>query len=118
MFSTSITATSNYSFAKSLQEQRERRLKEDERETEHAELPKWPNNEDTESETGPGEQLKRWNRQACLQRRRDRLAAESTEQRLQQLRTNQHQRLAAESAEEREPTLQQLRTNQHERQAA
>ena len=41
--------------------------KEDERETEPVELPKLPNNEksdwqDAESETGPGEQLKRWNK--------------------------------------------------------
>ena len=41
--------------------------KEDERETEPAELPKLPNNEksdwqDAELETGSGEKLKRWNR--------------------------------------------------------
>ena len=68
--------------------------KEDERETEPAELPKRPNNAPQTVEQ----------RQACLQRRRDRLAAESTEQRearLQQVRTD---RLAAEGR------LQQLRT--------
>ena len=56
-------------------------------------------------------------RQACLQRRRDRLNVESTEERearLQQMRD----RLAAESAGEREARLQRMRSNQSERLAA
>ena len=49
-------------------------------------------------------------RQTCVQRRRHRVAAESTEQRaagLQQVRNTQRERLAAESAEQRAARLQQ-----------
>ena len=68
-----------------------------------------------------GEQFRQEQRQAHLQRRRQRVAAESTEQRaarLQQVSANQRERLATESAEEREARLLHVCANQRERRAA
>ena len=101
-----------------------------------AELPKRPNNEKAidKMQSQRQGQLKRWNKDKHIYNedvmgwllsreksgysKRERLAAESaegTEAGLQQLRTNQHERLGAE---ERGARLQQLRTNQHEKLAA
>ena len=48
---------------------------------------------------------------------RDRLAAETPEERerLQRMSTNQHKMLAVETPEERETRLQRMSTNQHEK---
>ena len=60
-------------------------------------------------------------REARLQQMRVRLAAETPDERearLQQMSTYQRERLAAETEEEREARLQQMNTFQHERLAA